>query len=129
MMQRRMSENDRLELCGLEVACVIGDRPEERLREQRVVVDVALFLDLAPAAASDALADTVDYAALAETVRAALRAARCHMIEAAAECVARVCLADPRVQSVQVRVEKPGSLPGLRAAAAVVVRTRPEAAR
>lgn len=121
-------KSDTLELCGLEVACVIGDLPEERDREQRLTVDVALSLDLAAAARSDKLQDTVDYAALAEAVRAALRRARCHMIEAAARCVADVCLADPRVAHVRVRVEKPGAVAGLRAAAVTVARSRPEAA-
>jgi dihydroneopterin aldolase len=103
---------------------VIGDRPEERDREQRLVVDVVLSLDLASAGASDALADTVDYAALAGSVRAVLRAARYRMIESAAECVARACLADSRVRSVRVRVEKPGAIAGLRAAAVVIERER-----
>ncbi len=115
---------DKLELCGLEVLCVIGDRPEERLREQRLVVGASLTLDLSAAAASDAVSETVDYAALAKTIREALRRARCRMIERAAVCVAEVCLADPRVTEVRVRVEKPGVLPGLRAAAVEVVRRK-----
>lgn len=119
-----MHDTDRLELLGLEVACVIGDRPEERGREQRLMVDVSLACDLAAAGTSDDLRDTVDYAALAAAIRAALRAARCRMIERAAECVARVCLDDPRVRSVRVRVEKRGAVPGLRAAAATVTRER-----
>jgi len=119
---------DRLELLGLEVACVIGDRPEERSREQWLAVDVSRACELAPAAASDALRDTVDYAALATAIRRALRAARCQMIERAAECVAGVCLADPRVRDVRVRVEKAGAVPGLRAAAVVIERTNARAA-
>ncbi len=115
---------DRLELCGLEVSCVIGDRPEERGREQRLTLDVSLELDLSAAGASDALADTVDYAALAEDIRAALRQARCRMIEAAAARVAEVCLSDGRVASVRVRIEKPGVIAGLRAAAVVLERMR-----
>lgn len=124
-----MSEaEDKLELCGLEVACVIGDLPEERDREQRLTVDVALSLDLSFAARSDRLRDTVDYAALAESIRAALKRSRFHMIEAAARCVSGVCLADPRVASVRVRIEKPGAVTGLRAAAVTMVAARPEAA-
>lgn len=119
---------DRLELCGLEVACVIGDRPEERGVEQRLVVDASLALDLSAAGASDALADTVDYASLAERIRGELRGAGFHMIESAAECVARVCLASPRVREVRVRIEKPGVFAGLRAAAVVIERGRGEAA-
>ena len=115
--------SDRLELCGLEVLCVIGDLPEERCREQRLSVDVALSCgDLSAAAASDALCDTVDYAALAAAIRAALRQARCRMLERAAECVARVCLAEPRVSGVRVRVEKAGAVAGLRAAAVTIER-------
>jgi dihydroneopterin aldolase len=119
-----MAVRDKLELCGLEVMCVIGDLPDERCREQRLTVDVSLAFDLSAAAASDALADTVDYAALAEAIRVALRQARCHMIERAACRVAQVCLADPRVAEVRVRVEKAGAVAGLRAAAAEITRCR-----
>jgi len=117
---------DRLELCGLEVACVIGDRPDEGGREQRLRIDVSLACDLSAAANSDAVRDTVDYAALAESIRVSLQEARCHMIERAADCVARTCLADPRVLEVRVRIEKPGTVPGLQAAAVVIVRGRDE---
>ena len=121
-----MTESDQLELCGLEVACVIGDRPEERLREQRLMIDVSLSLDLAAVAKSDVLADTVDYEALAAAIKKELQQARCRMIESAAERVAQVCLADARVVAVRVRVEKPGVIPGLRAAAVEITRKRAE---
>lgn len=119
---------DRLELCGLEVACVIGDLPEERVREQVLIVDVSLALGLSAVAGSDALCDTVDYVALSASIREALRQSRCRMIECAAECVARACLADSRVAEARVRVEKPGVIPGLRAAAVVITRKRTEGA-
>jgi dihydroneopterin aldolase len=119
-----MTALDKLELCGLEVVCVIGDLPEERQVEQRLTVDVSLVLDVTAAAANDVLRETVDYAALAESIRSTLRQARCHMIERAAGCVAQVCLADPRVAEVRVRVEKTGAVPGLRAAAVEIVRGR-----
>jgi len=121
-----MAEMDKLELCGLEVVCVIGDRPEERCREQRLTVDVALSLDFSDVGRSDALSDTVDYAALAAAIREELRRARCRMIESAASRVARVCLTDPRVAAARVRVEKPGVIPGMRGAAVEIVRRRAE---
>lgn len=115
---------DQLQLNGIEVPCVIGDRPDERRREQILLVDVALFLDLAAAEASDQLVDTVDYPALAETIRARLRSARCQMIEHAAGLVAGACLEDGRVRSVRVRVEKRGAVVGMRSAAVVITRRR-----
>ncbi len=117
-------KRDRLELRGLEVMCVIGDLPDERRREQRLTVDVSLACNLSKAASSDMLADTVDYAALAKEIRAALQQARCHMIERAAECVAGACLADARVEEARVRIEKQGPVPGLRMAAVEIVRGR-----
>lgn len=123
-MSKRNCGRERLELNGLEVECVIGDLPEERGREQRIMLDLVLTCDLSAACGSDALCDTVDYAALAEAIRREVRAARCRMIERVAELAAQVCLADPRVAEVRVRVAKAGAVPGLRAAAVEIERVR-----
>lgn len=116
------STSDRLALLGLEVRCVIGDLPEERGREQSLVMDVSLACDLSLAGAHDVLEETVDYAALAEAIRVDLQQARCRMIEHAAERVARVCLAQARVTEVTVHLEKAGAVSGLRAAAVTITR-------
>ena len=113
---------DKLEICGLEVSCIIGDLPDERIKEQILLIDVALTMDLGVAAISDDLDDTLDYAELCDDIRSVLRRAECHLIEKAAECVAFVSLRDPRVKSVRVRVEKRESIEGLRAAAVVIER-------
>ena len=108
----------RLELNGIEVDCVIGERPDERLRDQRLRVDVTLEIP-DDVAESDALADTVDYAALAEGIRAALVAAKCKMIERAAKVAWTVCRGDARVKSARVKVTKAGAIPHLESASAV----------
>lgn len=116
--------NGQLELCGLEVRCIIGDRPDERVCEQTLVMDVVLTLDMSDVLASDALNDTVDYVAVAQDIRNALVVAQFRMVEAAAECAAQVCLLHARVDVVCVRVEKAGAVPGLRAVAVTVERTK-----
>ena len=108
----------KLELNGIEAECVIGERPDERVRNQRLRVDVALEIP-DTAAETDRLEDTVDYAALTEAVRAALTAAKCRMIERAAKVVAEVCLADARVSAVRVRLVKSGAIAHLESAAAI----------
>lgn len=107
-----------LELNGLAVDCIIGERPEERLRTQRLVLDIALTIG-DEAAESDRLADTVDYAALAAAVTDVLVRSRCQMIERAAKVAFDVCLADPKVRAARVKVTKSGAVPGLASAAAV----------
>lgn len=102
-----------LELNDLSVDCVIGDLPDERTRLQRLRIDLALTLDDACATASDDLADTVDYAALADRVRAVLVAAECRMVERAAQLVLETCRADGKVRHARVKVTKSGAIPGL----------------
>lgn len=107
----------KLRLCGIEVDCVIGDLPEERTRLQRLRVDAELTVpDVA--SSSDDLADTADYAAVAERLRSALVAAECRMIERAAKVAAEACLLDAKVESATVTVVKSGAIKGLDSASA-----------
>ena len=79
----------------------------ERTQGQRFVADVVCRLDLSPAARSDALADTIDYAALASRIAADIERDPLNLIEALADRIARTCLTDERVSSVEVTVHKP----------------------
>jgi dihydroneopterin aldolase len=106
-----------LELNGLEVDCVIGELPEERVRNQRLILDVQLDV-CDDSAFSDELADTVDYAALADSIRAALVAAECRMIERAAKVAYDICIANSKVRSAKVRVTKSGAIKHLASASA-----------
>lgn len=98
---------DRIELRGIEVFAHHGVLPHERRDGQRFVVDVELAVDLAPAAASDDLADTVDYGRLATDVAVLVGSRPVDLIEAVAGRVADHCLTDPRVAEVTVRIAKP----------------------
>ena len=114
---------DQLKLNGIEVECISGDLPEERENEQRLLVDVALDIDLVDAAESDRLDDTVDYSILVGNIREALEDAKCRLLERAAGVVADVCLSDPRVERVTVGVRKVGSVSGLGSAEVKVTRS------
>lgn len=100
-----------LRLNELEVDCIIGERADERDRLQRLLLDVELEIP-STAAQSDELADTVDYAALAEKIRAALVAAECRMIE----CAAKTAFDAAGRYARRVSVRKYGTVPGLRSA-------------
>ena len=109
----------RLRLDGIDVDCIIGERPDERVRTQRLRVDVELTMDDA-AAETDDLADAVDYAELTERIRAAVIEAKCQLIERAAKVVRDVCLTDPRVSAARVSVTKTGAVPHLGSATAIL---------
>ncbi|MFI7523067.1 dihydroneopterin aldolase [Micromonospora globbae] len=98
---------DRITLTGLRVRGRHGVYDFERVNGQDFVVDVALDLDLGPAARSDDVADTVHYGELAEHLVAVVGGEPVNLIETLADRLLDVCLADPRVVSATVTVHKP----------------------
>ena len=114
-----MSIGDRIAIRGLEVDCVVGVYPHERDILQPLVVDVELGLDTEPAAASERVQSTVDYAATAAQIAFLLRSCRFRLLETAAHALARTLLAPPApgerraaVRDLMLRLTKPGALGG-----------------
>lgn len=98
---------DRIELRGLRLVASIGALPEEHERLQPVELDVDVEADLRSAGESDALADTVDYAALCDAAVGVLGAGHVVLLEAVAHRVALAVKAvDPRITAVTVTATK-----------------------
>lgn len=96
-----------ISLTGLRARGFHGVFGRERTDGQDFVVDVVLELDLAVAAATDDLADTVDYGDLASRLVAVVAGPAVNLLETLAQRLAGVCLADPRVAAATVTVHKP----------------------
>jgi 7,8-dihydroneopterin aldolase/epimerase/oxygenase len=122
-----VSGDDRIVLRGLRVRGHHGVFERERREGQDFLVDLVVWLDLAVAATSDDLADTLHYGELAERVAAIVAGPPVNLIEVVAGRVADEVLTDARVQAVEVTVHKPQApIPQDVADIAVVVhRTRP----
>jgi dihydroneopterin aldolase len=119
--------SDRIELRGLRVHGHHGVYDVERAEGQDFLIDVALELDLAKAAASDDVADTVHYGELAERLVAVVAGEPVNLIETLADRLVTVCLRDGRVAASTVTVHKPQApIPHEFADVAVTIRrTRP----
>jgi FolB domain-containing protein len=83
-----------------------GVLPEERSRPQPFEVDLDLVVDLDRAARSDDLADTVDYAVLAERVMKVVEGPSFDLLEALASAIADAILVDERVREATVTLRK-----------------------
>lgn len=98
---------DRIEIRGLRVHGHHGVLAAERRDGQLFVVDVILETDVSTAGASDALADTVDYASVVDNLAAIVSGEPVDLVETLAERLAAACLADMRVVAVEIAVHKP----------------------
>jgi dihydroneopterin aldolase len=100
--------SDVIFVTGLLIHAHHGVMEHESRVGQRFVLDLELSTDLADAARSDKLADTVSYASIVETATAAFSTGSYKLVEAAAGAVADAILATfPRINSVRVTVHKP----------------------
>jgi dihydroneopterin aldolase len=98
---------DYISVRDLAVAAVIGVHAWEREIEQTLHVSVDMAADVARAAATDDLADALDYSAVAATIAAVLREGRFRLIETAAERVAERLLADFPLTWLRLELRKP----------------------
>jgi dihydroneopterin aldolase len=98
---------DRIELRGLTIHGRHGVMDHERTNGQDFVVDITVWIDLADAAASDDLADTYDYAALAQVAADVVGGPPRNLIEAVGGEIADQVMDDERVHAVEVVVHKP----------------------
>ncbi|CAN5349209.1 dihydroneopterin aldolase [soil metagenome] len=98
---------DEMTLTGLRATAFHGVLEHERRDGQVFVVDVTVYLDLAAAAATDDLAQTIHYGVLAEEVVAAVEGNPVDLIETVAERIAAVVLAHGAARSTRVTVHKP----------------------
>ncbi len=89
---------------------VIGITERERERPQDILINVALYTPIDRAAETDSIEDCVDYARLARKLVAHTESVARYTVEALVSDLARLCLEEPLVQGVRIRVEKPGAV-------------------
>ncbi|MCJ7457869.1 MAG: dihydroneopterin aldolase [candidate division Zixibacteria bacterium] len=115
---------DRILISDLSARCIIGINQEERREKQDVVINLIIFADLGKAAKSDRFEDSVDYRALKKKVLSIVEGSKYYLLEALAESIAEICLEQPGVVQVQVRVDKPSALRFARSVGVEIERKR-----
>ncbi|MEV0711846.1 dihydroneopterin aldolase [Nocardia aurea] len=100
---------DRIELRGLRVFGHHGVFEHEKRDGQEFIVDLTVWVDFAAAAASDDLAATVDYGALADRAVRIVSGTPRDLIETVVSEIADDVMTDPRIRAVEVVVHKPSA--------------------
>ncbi|MCH7983274.1 MAG: dihydroneopterin aldolase [Chloroflexi bacterium] len=115
---------DTIRIEQLELDCLIGVNPWERLTKQRITIDITMDVDLSAAGRSDSIRDTVDYRVVAKAVAEEVNSSSYKLVEALAARLAEICMTNERVQSVEVTLRKPGAIRNATAVGVTIRRSR-----
>jgi dihydroneopterin aldolase len=111
-------------LHGLRLETVIGVWDWERHIKQTLVVDLDMQTDIARAAASDSIDDTINYKTIADRLVEIGENSSYALVESLAERIAGELTGAMGIDWVRVRITKQGALPGAREVGVIIERTR-----
>ncbi len=98
----------------LKVETFIGIYDWEQRVKQPVSIDFEMPADIARAASSDDIADTINYKAIAKRIIEYVGEQRCHLVETLAENVARLVMDEFSLPWIRLTINKPGAIRGAR---------------
>jgi dihydroneopterin aldolase len=115
----------RLFLRNYEVMINIGVHEFEKKGEQRVLINVDLFIPLAESTPKeDHLYEVVDYDFMRDTIGKRMAQGHIHLQETLCDDVAQAMLAHPKVRAVRVSTEKPDVYPDCDSVGVEVIRIK-----
>lgn len=113
---------DKIFLNDLKIDALIGIYDWERKAKQTLRFDFEMDWDIRTAAASDNIADTLDYGAIAQTVVSFVERSEYQLIETLAEDLATLLLSQFSIPKLTLSVTKPVELHGQNFAKIVIER-------
>ena len=109
---------------ALEIEALIGIYDWERRIRQPLLFDLEMAFDNRVPAASDAIADTLDYKAVSKRLIAFVSESELGLVETLAERCAAMVLAEFKVDWLRLKLSKPGAVRGARAVGVIIERSR-----
>ena len=106
----------------LKIDTVVGIYDWERRIRQAVVMDLEMGADVARAAKSDRIEDTLDYKSVAKRLIQFVSEAEFQLVETLAENVAELVMREFGVRWIRVTLNKPGAVSGSKSVGVVIER-------
>ncbi len=101
---------DKVFIKDLLIRGVIGISEKERSQPQDIIVNVILYTDITKGGINDDIEKCVNYRTVAKAIIAHVEQTHRYTVEALATDISAICLENPAVSKVRVRVEKPGAV-------------------
>jgi 2-amino-4-hydroxy-6-hydroxymethyldihydropteridine diphosphokinase len=115
---------DKIYIQDLQIDTIIGVYDWERETRQMVVLDLEMAVDIRPSAASDRVADTLNYKKVTKRLIEYVHDTRCQLVETLAQRVAEIVLYEFGVRWLKLRISKPGALRHARNVGVEIIRER-----
>jgi dihydroneopterin aldolase len=113
---------DKIFLEELKIETIIGIWEWERKIRQTVIIDLEMSADIARAAATDDVADTLNYTSVAKRLQEFVGGSSFQLVETLAERIAAVVRDEFDVAWVKVTVHKPGAIRGSKDVGVIIER-------
>lgn len=113
---------DKVFIEGIEIEALIGIYDWERRIRQPLLLDLEMGFDNRRPAATDAIADTLDYKAVSKRLIEYVSGSSFGLVETLAERCAEIVLAEFDVAWLRLRLAKPGAVRGARSVGVVIER-------
>lgn len=108
----------------LECMALIGIYDHEKIKPQRIIVNIDLSVKETEGPMTDEISHVVSYEIIAKKVESILEEGHINLVETLCEKIAGACLKDKRVLAARVRVEKPDIIPNARSVGVEIERSR-----
>ena len=114
-----------ISIVDLEITCIIGILPNERVKEQTVLLDIYLDVDIGGSTFSDDINETIDYTIMAEMATKLAISKKYKLIESFCFDLTNLFLDTFKIiQKSNITIKKPNALPNAKNAAFTMKKSR-----
>ena len=118
---------DQIHIIDLSVTGIVGINPDERVNPQEILINATMWVDTSVAAASDEIQDAANYRTITKAIIAHIEHGKPMLVERLVQEITDLIFdTEPKVQEVEVRVEKPGALRHAQSVGITIHRSRVE---
>ena len=114
-----------ISIIDLEITCIIGILPNERVKEQTLLLNINLDVDIGDSTFSDDINETIDYTIIAEMATQLAITKKYNLIESYCKDLNNLFLETfQAVQQARITVKKPNAIPKAKYAAYTMIKSR-----
>ena len=114
-----------ISIIDLEITCIIGILPNERVKEQTLLLNINLDVDIGDSTFADDINETIDYTIIAEMATQLAITKKYNLIESFCKDLNNLFLKTfQAVQQTNITVKKPNAIPKAKYAAYTMKKSR-----